>query len=544
MGAMDANISRRSLLKGAGITAAGMAFAGVLGGCASPSTRGSSDQAAKEDAATVGLATDKATETLDCDIVVVGLGASGLLAAYGAAKAGAKVVGIDLASDMTGVTNVRTSAPFAVGSKLQSASPSPLTVKEAMDFFNNGLNYQLNQKALRNILEASGKAVDAFQDHGMKFKVDFSTIDASAPIPTRGDCWYGLTGEDRAAVFTSMMDDAGVDTRFKAEATGILLENGKVAGVQAKIDGKTTDIKAKAVIVCTGGFLGNEELVAKYFGGSKIVCMGNAANKGMGIQMCQAAGGQIGKCFSISMNEYGGANAAATPTYSFRPQTGTNEAMRLPVFGGLLVDAEGARFINEGFMCERTMFAAEPIVREGYHYAVCDEAFMKRWETTPLPQFLGDARMQKMFDGVVASDIRDQFAKAEQEGWAFHADSLKDLADQFGLVHLEETVEAYNGYCKAGSDDQFFKDAKYLTPLSEGPYYVVQSQPAGWLSLGGIKTDAYCQVVDADNKTVDGLFIAGADADLFPSPYYCAGMGNGFSIGSGLVAGQRAASQL
>ena len=218
--------------------------------------------------------------------------------------------------------------------------------------------------------------------------------------------------------------------------------------------------------------------------------------------------------------------------------------MRLPVFGGLLVDAEGARFINEGFMCERTMFAAEPIVREGYHYAVCDEAFMKRWETTPLPQFLGDARMQKMFDGVVASDIRDQFAKAEQEGWAFHADSLKELADHFGLVHLEETVEAYNGYCKAGSDDQFFKDAKYLTPLSEGPYYVVQSQPAGWLSLGGIKTDAYCQVVNADNKTVDGLFIAGADADLFPSPYYCAGMGNGFSIGSGLVAGQRAASQL
>lgn len=542
MGVTDSNISRRSLLRGAGLSAAGVALAGILGGCSSPQSR--SDSPSSSSSETVGLATGTASATLSCDIVVVGLGASGLLAAYGAAKKGADVIGIDIAGDMTGVTNVRTSAPFAVGSRLQSASPAPLTIQEAMDFFNNGLNYQLNQKALRNILEASGKAVDTFQDHGMEFKVDFSTIDAAAPIPTRGDCWYGTTGEARAAVFSAMMEDAGVDTRFNAEATGILLEDNKVVGVQAKIGGTVTDIKARAVIVCTGGFLGNEDLVAEHFSGSKIVCMGNSSNKGAGIQMCQAAGGQIGKCFSISMNEYGGANAAATPTYSFRPTSGSNEAMRLPVFGGLLVDAEGSRFINEGFMCEKTMFAAEPIVREGYHYAICDEAFMKRWESEPLPAFLGDARMKSMFDGVTATDIRDQFATAEKEGWVFHADTLAEIAEHFGLTHLEETVQAYNGYCAAGFDEQFFKDASFLSKVTEAPFYVVQSQPAGWLSLGGIKTDAYCQVVDSNNKTIDGLYIAGADADLFPSPYYCAGMANGFSIGSGLVAGERAAEQL
>ena len=52
----------------------------------------------------------------------------------------------------------------------------------------------------------------------------------------------------------------------------------------------------------------------------------------------------------------------------------------------------------------------------------------------------------------------------------------------------------------------------------------------------GCRDDAH----DASNKVIDGLFVAGADADLFPSPYYCAGLGNGFSIASGLLAGERA----
>ena len=256
--------------------------------------------------------------------------------------------------------------------------------------------------------------------------------------------------------------------------------------------------------------------------------------------MAQAAGAQIGKCFSISMNEYGGANDLASPTYAFRPNTGENEPLRLTVFGGLLVDPEGDRFINEGFVCERCMFAAEPFVREKFHYAVADSAFIKELTTRPASDFFGDERMKGMFAETVMSDLEAQFDKAIGEGWAFKADTIAELAEHFGLTNLEATVEEYNAACASGIDELFFKDAKYLNALTTPPYYVVQSQPAGWLSLGGIKSNAAGQALDADGKPVAGLYVAGADADLFTSPYYQMASGNAFALGSGLLAGENA----
>ena len=78
-------------------------------------------------------------------------------------------------SSMAGTTNTRTSAAFAVGSTLQKpCAPEPLTIEEFMDYVNTGTNYQSNNKALRNVIEASGRAVDVFVQAGMPFNVDFS----------------------------------------------------------------------------------------------------------------------------------------------------------------------------------------------------------------------------------------------------------------------------------------------------------------------------------------------------------------------------------
>lgn len=535
-------ISRRGFLAGAG---AALTFAG-MGALAACSPSGGSANGTQADASNqpAAPATKEPTQTMDCDVVVAGLGASGLFAAYGAASKGAKVIAVDSAPSMTGTTNTRTSAAFAVGSKLQTVAPEPLTIEEFMNYVNVGTNYQSNNKVLRNVIEASGRAVDVLVDAGMPFNVDFSKSTSADPMMGRGGCLYGPAGEERAEYFQKVADDAGVECLYSTNAETLLTDaDGAVVGLQCVRGNEVVNINAKAVILCTGGFLGSPEETAKHFAGAKIVNMGNELNTGAGIRAAQAAGAQLGKCFSISMNEYGGANDKATPMYSFRPTSGTNEAMRLPVFGGLLVDSQGNRFVNEGVMCEKTMFCCEPLVRESYHYALCDEAFMKRWESEPLPTFLGDARMQGMFADVTATDVRDQFEKAVSEGWAAKADTLAELAQAFDLPDLEATVAEYNGYCKAGRDNQFFKDPKYLTAVSEPPFYIIESMPAGWLSLGGIKCDGYCRAIDADNKPVRGLYVAGADADLYTSPYYAAGSANGFAVGSGLVAGETAGEE-
>lgn len=532
-------VSRRSFLAGTGAIAA-LAAAGIAG-CAPKAD--STEETGSNTSSASQLKT--ADETKECDILVVGLGASGLMAAYGAASNGAHVIAIDTGSDMAATTNVRTSGAWCVGSSLQKAAAGEqLSIKEAMDHINNGTNYQTNQKVLRSILGASGRAIDILVENGMEFRNDFNLIGESANINTRGVHWYVQTGEDRAAVFQNVADNAGVECLFSTTAETAIIEDGKLAGVQCDSSGKVLDIKTKAVIMCSGGFLGNPDMVAEHFAGAKIVVMGNEECKGAGINMAMEAGAQLGKCFSISMNEYGGANDTATPTYAFRPNMGTNDAMRLTVFGGLMVDAEGDRFINEGFVCERCMFAAEPFVREKYHYALADDAFIERLSTEPAGNFFGDARMKGMFAEVIMSDLRDQFDKAVEEGWAFKADSIAELADHFGLTNLVETVEEYNAACEAGEDGLFFKDAKYLNALTQPPYYIIQSQPAGWLSLGGIKTNASCQALDADGHPVAGLYVAGADADLFTSPYYQMASGNAFSLSSGLIAGETAAANI
>ena len=526
------HLSRRSFLVGSAV----FAGAAALSGCsAKPAEDAGEEQGGEPEAKT-------ATQTMECDVVVAGLGAAGLLAAYGAAKGGAKVIAVDSATSMDGTTNTRTSAAFAVGSSLQAVAPEPLTIEEFMNYVNSGTNYQSNGKVLRRVIEYSGRAVDVFVEGGMPFNVDFSNSRRSDAMMGRGGCLYGVTGEERAKVFQDIADAAGVECVYNTTLESLLFdEAGAVAGIQCVSGQDVIDIKAKAVILATGGFLASEEETAKYFAGAKIVNMGNMLNKGAGINAALSAGAQMGKCFSISMNEYGGANWKATPTYSFRPGTGTNEAMRLPVFGGILLDSMGNRFVNEGVMCEKTMFCCEPLVRESYHYAVCDEAFMKRWETEELPNFLGDARMQGMFAGVTATNIREEFEKAVEEGWAFKADTLEELAEHFNLPQLPASIATYNGYCDAGLDDQFYIDTKYLTPVKEAPFYIVESMPAGWLSLGGIKCDANCQALDPDNKPIAGLYVAGADADLYTSPYYAAGSANGFAVGSGLIAGEEAA---
>ena len=503
---MQNTLSRRGFMVASGTAAAAglMAKAGLGAGTAR------ADEAATAD---IVVPAGEAGASHEADVVVVGLGASGLLAAHGAAVAGAKVVALDAAESMVGVTNVRTSGAWGVGSSLQRQFAEQLTLQQAMDHINDGTNYQSNQKALRAALGSTGRAVDALSAAGMEWTHAFDSTGDDATINNLGVHWYGLKGEDRAAVFSNMMEQDGVECFFGCTAQSALFDgDGNICGVQAiGPDGELVDFR------------------------------GNATNKGAGIKLAQQAGAQIGKCFSISMNEYGGANTKASITYAFRPDT-CNDAMRLPVFGGLLVDAEGGRFINEGFMCERCMFAAEPVVREGYHYAIADAAFMNRLATEPVSDFYGDARMKGMFDGIVLSDLLEQFDAAVEEGWAFKADTLAEVAEHFGLVNLEATVEEYNGYCESGSDEQFFKDAAYLNPVAEGPFYAVQSMPAGWLSLGGIKTNAAGQALDAHNHAVAGLYVAGADADLFTSPYYQMASCNGFCLGSGIVTGEAAAT--
>ena len=239
-------LTRRNFILGSGITAAGIASASMLSACSPNSTNSENEKVEKN-------VLKNASQTREVDVVIAGLGAAGLLAAYGAAKAGCSVIAIDATASMAGTTNTRTSAAFAVGSSLQDPSPEPLTIEEFMSYVNTGTNYQSNNKALRAIIEASGRAVDVFVSAGMPFNVDFTNSTSADPMMVRGGCVYGVAGEERAEYFSKIADDAGVECLFNTVAENLIIEDGNVRGLQCTSGKDILDIRSKAVILATGG---------------------------------------------------------------------------------------------------------------------------------------------------------------------------------------------------------------------------------------------------------------------------------------------------
>lgn len=153
-------ISRRSFLKGSAAGAMLLALTGA----------GMTSAAAEESKPE----RKKADETLECDVLVVGLGASGLMAAVGAAAKGANVIAVDAAGAMLGTTNIMTSGAWAVGSKMElEEDPNPSTVEDAFKYYWSKTHYQTNAKVLRNLLAVGGRAIDILIDAGMPFTNKF-----------------------------------------------------------------------------------------------------------------------------------------------------------------------------------------------------------------------------------------------------------------------------------------------------------------------------------------------------------------------------------
>lgn len=548
-------ISRRQFIKTAAAGAAGIASMGILGGCNSSANPADSSTATS----TVGSSIEPSTkggaavvpeETLETDVVVVGTGVAGIIAACGAADMGANVIAIDRATGFLGTNLVNCSGAWCVDSTPQKAAKNPMTQEEAFNRIMEGTHYQCNAKVVRSMLKKSGRAVDILIDGGIQFMYPFELTDDPEDWLSRGGHVYLQEASERAETLQGIMDSRdNITCLWEAEVTSLVSEEGIVTGVLLQgQNGKVTQINAPSVVICTGGFLANPDMVAQYYSGAKLISQGSKNNDGAGIKLAQSAGAQIGKNFSLSINEMGAANEKAVPAYSWAPGRGTNSGFYLPMFGNILLDNDGNRFMNEQRMCEKTMYSGEPIIRESTYYTIADQTFMDRLASTPVMDFLSESAIANMapalvagFDGVVLSNIFDDFETAVTEGWAYKANSLEEIAEFFDLPDLVATIGTYNTSCESGVDEYMFTPAEYLNPVKEGPFYIYEYNVGAWLTLGGIKCDGSCRAVNADNKTIPGLFVAGADADLWSTPYYQGGSAQGFCLASGMVAGEAAA---
>lgn len=316
--------------------------------------------------------------------------------------------------------------------------------------------------------------------------------------------------------------------------TGVLVRNGG--------DGSWIRYDAKAVLVATGGYAGNDDMIREHFGDINVMPLCNTLSNGAGYRMVIEAGGIADRNWALCCNEFGGANRKCAR--QGKAVVRSNDALRFAIYGGLIVDGNGDRFMNEQYLSDRPLaLGGEMSLRKGRYYAVIDDEMHERCRDEGIFAYFGSPKAWYVGATGFAKEklpkLDKDMAEAVALKWAAEG-TLEECARAFGLKNLAKTVEAYNELCRKGEDDQFFKSACLLKALKGRRFRVVEYEPSIWCTFGGVKTDASCRALTPAQEPIPGLYVAGVDnGSLYCSPYYeneGAALGTAFT--SGIVAGE------
>jgi len=499
------------------------------------------------------------TETYNgYDVIVVGAGSSGSMAAAKATEMGAKVLLIEK-SGRVGGTGAISSEPCTLGAKIQGDKKYDIdgyyvSLMSRNHWYPKGI-------LVRKFLENTGKTVDWMIDTAQFNFQPENLINPNSPHESDrkfGDCLVGYATDSIAT-----MDAANSWKRLTAKVDTILFEttvkdlildaDGNVTGIVAeKYDGTKIKASAKTVIIATGGFAGNPELMKKYNHDAYRV-FGLTQNVGEGLTMMLKAGAVEynigGMCAHVT--DVAGDVTGFDDFESAIPYT-LHAAPSI-----LRVNARGERFASENekalSMLSSSMYAAaqgstfysivsqsqmDVLARKGVRgTGMNSEIVAVNFHHFNLPIDYKMETINKVMDAGVDA------------GFIFKSDTLAGLAEAAGMdpETFERHVQRYNAACAAGRDDLFNKSANLLFPLGDkGPYYAVKNQVLVYNSLGGVEVDENMRVLNAQRRTIPNLYAAGVDTignilDGVAYPDHL-GIAFGWSVNSGRLAGEYAAA--
>ncbi|MEC4273664.1 FAD-binding protein [Adlercreutzia sp. R25] len=530
---MTQAMDRRSFI---GLGALGALAAGAgLAGCApqssgAPAATDTLSETGEE--APAGIPRKEGDETKECDVAVVGAGAAGLMAALNLARGGKKVVVIEVGPSAAISNFAMCGGPTACETKLQAQENATVTLDQIFTYMNDFSRGSVNSALLRNCLAHTGEAIDTMLDLG----IGMDLIPDTYGVGFRGRHMFQAGGEDRVGPLVADIEANGGEFLFNTKAEKIIMEDGAVAGVQTDAG---IDVMAPAVVVCTGGFGGNEDMQLEKLN-TTVFPLGSTLSDGTGINMVLDAGGAWDRNFAVLGNECGAVSKATVSPFT-EDWHNTNEHLGYWLFGGLYTDPVGERFISEGKIAQFPLaVGGEALLRAGKAYIIMDDDYYQAVQGDGIFAYLGQPAA--WISGPVADYYKTTPENAEahlqeaiEQGWAVKADSIAEIAEAFDLPALEKTVENYNRFCETGVDEEYGKEAHFLKAVKTAPFYAFEYVPSCWSTNGGVKVDSHLRAVDADNKAIPGLYVAGVDqGSVYSVPYYTnEGSSVGLAIGSG-----------
>lgn len=411
-------------------------------------------------------ATDQET-----DIVIIGAGGAGLTAAIEAAEAGADVIVLEQMPVIGGNTNKATGGMNASETSVQEEKG----IEDSNEVFYEDTfkgGHELNDpKLLSRMVEDSAEALDWVNSHGTGLNdVSYSGGATNSRIhkPLDGSAVGPLIIEKLAA----SLNELGVPIMLRSEVVKINEENGRVTGVDVEtFDGQTFTVTADAVIIATGGFGANFELIGEY---DDVKAQFNTTNHegatGTGILMAQELGADVVHMEYIQTH----------PTTN--PDNGDLYTEGVRGDGGVLINKEGVRFIDE--------LKTRDVVSEAILNQTDSVAYLT------VSQNIAD--LNKSLQGYI------------DNGLAVEGETLADLAEKLDMdpAVLEQTISAYNEAVTTGTDSDQGRES-LSNALEAGPFFAIPVTPGIHHTMGGLKINEESEVLNQEGTHIQGLYAAG-----------------------------------
>ncbi len=475
-----------------------------------------SEEAIKSSGADVSLLkkdnqkANKKEEKLDADVVVVGAGGAGLTAAITAKQAGKNVVVLEKKAIAGGNSTLSTGGMNAAKTKLQDKNKfgesagvektlkkvekypelksladkvkgefeeykkNPQGYFDSVDLFvldtMVGGKNKNNRTLVETLANNSAKAIDWLKENGADLCQVGSFGGASVkrihkPVNKEGKTI--AVGSYLVPILQKKAEELGVKIIYEAAAKEILVKDGAVVGVKA--DGYL--VNAKSVVIATGGFAGNAEMVEKLKPELKGMATTNTSGMvGDGIKMAEAVGANTVDMDQIQIH----------PTVEFDSKSLITEGLRGD--GAILVNSEGKRFTDE-VNTRDAVSQAELKQPGGFVWLIVDQNMADK-------------------SGVIAGYIKKGYAKPGK--------TLEELAKTIGVneANLKATLNTWNGYVASKKDPEFNRTS-FTNTLDKAPYYAIKVSPAVHHTMGGIQINEKAEVLNKEKKVIKNLFAAG-----------------------------------
>ena len=468
-----------------------------------------------------GASTAKVEDkTYDTDVVVVGAGGAGMIAAITAADAGKKVVLIEKQA-MTGGNSVRASGgmnaahtPEQNSNKFTEEAGVEKTLKTAAEKWSNHPVITKLAEEVKTEWEGYKAKPEGYFDRSELMQLDTiigghginnpelvktladNTADAIAWLKTINIDLVSVGAAGAASVkrihrplneqkkvvsvggyMVPRLEAAckarpNITMLMETTAKSIMTdENGNVSGIEAECKGAKITVNARAVVMATGGFGANLKMVARLNPALEGFMTTNAPGiNGDGIVMAQELGAAVVDMQQIQIH----------PTVQYDSSNLITEGLRGD--GAILVNTEGKRFIDE-VLARDVVSKAEIEQPNSFAYLIID---------------------QKMVDDSLL--IQGYISK----GYTFKGDTYEALANEIKIPAdvFTKTMNDWNGYVKARKDPDFGRTS-FIEPLDKAPFYAIKVTPGIHHTMGGLKIDTRTRVLKGNGEAIPGLFAAG-----------------------------------